>query len=119
MKRSNKITFFIVAILIFAFAYLSFFGISNYYGDTKMTYIKGAEDIRWGIDIQGGVEAIFTPNVDAAEFDSITDADMEAAGDCHQDSLGKSAYHRQRSLYRYGKQTDHCAFPLAIGRKGL
>ena len=79
MKRSNKITFFIVAILIFAFAYLSFFGISNYYGDTKMTYIKGAEDIRWGIDIQGGVEAIFTPNVDAAEFDSITDADMEAA----------------------------------------
>ena len=32
MKRSNKLTFFIVAILIFVFAYLSFFGISNYYG---------------------------------------------------------------------------------------
>lgn len=79
MKRSNKLTFFIVAILVFAFAYLSFFGISNYYGDKKNTYIKGAEDIRWGIDIQGGVEAIFTPDVDAATLESITDAEMESA----------------------------------------
>lgn len=79
MKRSNKITFFIVAILVFAFAYLSFFGISNYYGDRKITYIKGAEDIRWGIDIRGGVEAIFTPDVDDAALDGITKEDMESA----------------------------------------
>ncbi len=79
MKRSNKLTFFIVAILIFVFAYLSFFGISNYYGDKKITYIKGAEDIRWGIDIRGGVEAIFTPDVTPAELENITDEDMQAA----------------------------------------
>ncbi len=79
MKRSNKATFFIVAILIFAFTALSFFGVSNYYGDNKITYIKGAEDIRWGIDIQGGVEAIFTPDVGEAVFETITDAEMESA----------------------------------------
>lgn len=35
MKRSGKVTFVVVALLIFAFAYVSFFGVSNYYGDTK------------------------------------------------------------------------------------
>ena len=79
MKRSGKVTFFIVAILVFAFAYFSFFGISNYYGDTKTTYIKGANDIRWGIDIRGGVEAIFTPDVDEAAYASITNEDMQSA----------------------------------------
>ena len=47
--------------------------------DKKITYIKGAEDIRWGIDIQGGVEAIFTPDVSPAELENITDEDMQAA----------------------------------------
>ena len=30
------------------------FGVSYTYGDTKNVYIKGAEDIRFGIDIRGG-----------------------------------------------------------------
>jgi mannose-1-phosphate guanylyltransferase len=49
---------------------------STYYGDNKIVYVKGVEDIRWGIDIQGGVEAVFTPDIDA---DKITNADMEKA----------------------------------------
>ena len=79
MKRSGKTAFFIVALLILAFAYLSFFGIGNYYGDFKQAFIKGAGDIRWGIDIQGGVEAIFTPDVSDEEFAAITPEEMEAA----------------------------------------
>lgn len=76
MKKSRRATFFIVAVLILGFTYLAIFGISNYYGDIKKTYVKGVSDIRWGIDIQGGVEAVFMPEGDTAD---ITDDDMEKA----------------------------------------
>lgn len=76
MKRVGKPAFFIVAILIALLTYLAFFGISNYYGDNRNVYIKGAEDIRWGIDIRGGVEAVFMPDI---EVENITDEDMDAA----------------------------------------
>ncbi len=61
MKRIGKPVFFIVAILIFALAYASIFGIYGENGDFKITYVKGVSDIRWGIDIKGGVEATFKP----------------------------------------------------------
>ena len=35
------------------------FGVSYTYGDTKNVYIKGASDIRFGIDIRGGVDVTF------------------------------------------------------------
>lgn len=79
MKRSGKSTFIVVALLIFVFAYLAFFGVNDYYGDTEKIYVKGAGDIRWGIDIQGGVEAIFTPDVTQEEFEAITSEDMANA----------------------------------------
>ena len=80
MKRRNKGTakpvFFIIAILIVAVTYISFFGIDNYYGDTRTVYVKSASDIRWGIDISGGVEAIFMPDI---QVDKITNEDMASA----------------------------------------
>lgn len=75
-KTSRKSTFFVVLALILALTYLAFFGIENYYGDTRNVYIKGANDIRWGIDISGGVEAVFSP--DKTDVD-ITSEDMDAA----------------------------------------
>ena len=54
-KTSRKSTFFIILILILALAYSAFFVIENYYGDTRIVYAKGANDIRWGIDASGGV----------------------------------------------------------------
>ena len=75
-KRTGKPVFFVVFLLILALIYTAFFGIENYYGDTRKVYFKGAEDIRWGIDIRGGVEAVFSP--DKAGVD-ITDADMDSA----------------------------------------
>ena len=75
-KRTGKPVFFVVLILILALTYSVFFGIENYYGDTRKVYVKGAEDIRWGIDIRGGVEAVFSP--DKADVD-ITSSDMDAA----------------------------------------
>ncbi len=80
MKRKNKNVskpwFFIVLALVVVFTLLSFFGWDNYYGDMRNIYAKGAGDIRWGIDISGGVEAIFSPDM---ESDDITDADMDSA----------------------------------------
>lgn len=76
MKKTGKPTFFIVLVLIIALAFSAFFGIYNYYGDTKITYVKGANDIRWGIDIRGGVEAVFSPDV---KLDDITEQDMASA----------------------------------------
>ena len=75
-KRTGKLWFFVIFVLILAFTYASFFGIYNYYGDTKTVYTKGASDIRWGIDISGGVEAVFSPDIKDAE---ITAEDMESA----------------------------------------
>ena len=60
-KKGKSWQFFAVAILIFLFAWTAFFGISYQYGDTVTTYIKGAQDIRFGIDIRGGVDVTFMP----------------------------------------------------------
>ncbi len=67
MKRIPKPVFFVVAILILAFTATSLLGVSYYQGDVEHTVIKGLDDIRWGIDIRGGVEATFKPagDVDA------------------------------------------------------
>ena len=75
-KRTGKPVFFVVFILILALAYTAFFGIENYYGDTRKVYTKGASDIRWGIDIRGGVEAVFSPDKEGVD---ITEEDMDAA----------------------------------------
>ena len=75
-KKTGKKVFFIILALIIALTYTAFFGVDNYYGDTRKLYIKGAEDIRWGIDIRGGVEAVFTPDI---EIDAITENDMASA----------------------------------------
>ncbi|MEG2428905.1 MAG: protein translocase subunit SecD, partial [Oscillospiraceae bacterium] len=83
MKRVGKPAFFVVALLIIVFAIVTFTGISFSYGDKKTTIIKGAGDIRWGIDIRGGVDVTFTPpkNVNP------NDADMNAAGETMKQRL--------------------------------
>lgn len=69
MKRIPKPVFFIVAILILLFTASAIFGVGYYEGDIKQTVFKGINDIRWGIDIRGGVEATFKPadNIDATD----------------------------------------------------
>ena len=75
MKRAHKCTFFIVLAVIIALTYTTIFGISSMYGDKKTIYIKGGNDIRWGIDIRGGVDATFTVPDDV----DTTGMDMEKA----------------------------------------
>ena len=75
MRKVKKPVFFIVLLCIIAFGYLTYAGIHTQYGDIKTSYIKGVEDIRWGIDIQGGVNATFEP---ADNYDA-TKEEMDAA----------------------------------------
>ena len=75
MKRIPKPVFFIVAILILAFAATAILGVKYYDGDIQKTVIKGISDIRWGIDIRGGVEATFKP----AEDIDATDEQLDSA----------------------------------------
>lgn len=58
--RSNKITFFIVVIIIALLGYLAFFGLDFKIGESKIK-LKGANEMRYGIDIRGGIEAIYEP----------------------------------------------------------
>lgn len=83
MKRVGKKMFFIVAIIILAFTALSFFGISSTYGDVQTNYIKGANNIRWGIDVRGGVDVTFTPPEDV----QATPEQMNAAGEVMKQRL--------------------------------
>ena len=75
MKRVKKPVFFVVLVLIAALVYTSLFGVYGQNGDFKTTIIKGAGDIRWGIDIRGGVEATFSP----AGGVEATDSELESA----------------------------------------
>lgn len=83
MKRVGKPIFFVVAFIILAFTALSFFGISTTYGDKETVFIKGAKNIRWGIDIRGGVDVTFTPPEDV----DATDDQMAAVGEVMKQRL--------------------------------
>lgn len=69
MKKIKKPVFFIVLILILAFTGSSILGFTTQYGDISTTRINGVNNIRLGIDIQGGVDVTFTPEdgVDATD----------------------------------------------------
>lgn len=78
MKRTAKPTFFIVAVLIFALAYTAFFGVYTTFGDRVDTVFRGASDIRFGIDIRGGIDVTFGPaddsvNVTQSNLDGVKD----------------------------------------------
>ncbi len=75
MRTFQKWKFVIVFVLILAIAYCALAGIRSKNGDLTITHIKGVSDIRWGIDIRGGVDATFAPSegVDA------TNQEMAAA----------------------------------------
>ncbi len=76
-RRIGRPVFFVLAVLIIAFALLSTLGISTQYGDNSTTIIAGLGDIRWGIDIRGGVNVTFGAPDDYA--DPITSDDLDAA----------------------------------------
>lgn len=71
MKKINKSTCWIVALIILATSYLSIFGLEI--GSFK---VPAANEMRFGIDIRGGVEATYFPK----DYEgNPTDAELESA----------------------------------------
>ena len=115
MKRVGKPVFFIVALAIVLLSLLSVFGISTEYADKKNVYVKGASDIRLGIDIRGGVDVTFTPpeGVDA------TKEQMASAEEVIKnrlvslnitDSEVYTDYDKQRIIVRFPWKEDEANF---------
>ena len=76
MKTKGKAWQLVLTVLLIAaFVYTAFFGVAVKYGDVTTTYIKGAKDIRFGVDIKGGVNVTFVPS---DGYDA-TDDQLEAA----------------------------------------
>lgn len=116
MNRKGKSwPLFVVAILIVLFSLTSIFGVSYTYGDTKNVYIKGASDIRFGIDIRGGVDVTFMP---ADDVDA-TDEQLAAAKTVIEDrlvGLGITDYesyvdnNKDRIIVRFPWKSDEADF---------
>lgn len=75
MKKVKKPVFFIVACIISIFTSFAVMGVHTTYGDITTTWIRGISDIRWGIDIRGGVDVTFAP----PEGTDASNTEMDAA----------------------------------------
>ena len=116
MNRKGKSwPLFVVAILIVLFSLTAILGVSYTYGDTKNVYVKGASDIRFGIDIRGGVDVTFMP---AGDVDA-TDEQMAAAKTVIEDrlvGLGITDYesyvdnNKDRIIVRFPWKSDEADF---------
>jgi preprotein translocase subunit SecD/SecD/SecF fusion protein len=84
-KRTNKLTFWLVLIVIAAFAYSVGAGVKYYHGDIDDIYIKGAKDIRLGIDIQGGVDVTFKPDLSKSLTSASSDGTAVGSGGATSD----------------------------------
>ena len=58
--KSNKFIFFLVVLIIAGLTYIAFAGLNVPFGNNNIV-LKGAGEMRYGIDIKGGVEAIYQP----------------------------------------------------------
>jgi protein-export membrane protein SecD len=112
-QRVGKPVFFIVLALLLVFTYLTFFGAYSVYGDVTRVYVKGANDIRWGIDIRGGVDATFTPpeGVDA------TNEQMDAASAVIKNRLVTQNITDYELYTDYNKDRIVVRFPWQVGEE--
>lgn len=110
-KRGKSWHFIAVALLIVAFAVTAILGISYTYGDTKSVFVKGVSDIRFGIDIRGGVDVTFMPadNVDA------TDDQMNAAKTVIENRLVGLGINDYEDYVDYNKDRIIVRFPWKSG----
>ena len=125
MINKSKIVFFIVAAVIVTFAFSALFGIDYNFGDRRDIFIKSIADIRWGIDIRGGVDAIFTPPEDQ---ENITHEQMEAAEELIKlrllnlrvtDSEVYTDFNQHRIIVRFPWKSDEADFDPEAAIKEL
>lgn len=115
MKQVKKPVFFVVFVLIAVFSYFAILGFSTYYGDIETVHVRGVEDIRWGIDIRGGVDVTFTP---PEGYDATNDQMNSARAIIETRLVGKNItdyemyidYNSDRLICRFPWQSDDESF---------
>lgn len=101
----------VVVVIIAIITYLSVAGYSYSYGDNTVSVIKGAQEMRFGIDIRGGVDVTFRPptNYKAthAEMDAATAVLRTRLDSKHiTDSEIYTDYRNQRIIVRFPWRSD-------------
>ncbi len=76
MKKIGRTWFPAMVVLIFGLAYLAVFGMHTADGSAV---IRGVKDIRWGIDVSGGVSVTFGPSDES--LNALSADDMTLAAD--------------------------------------
>ena len=75
IMKNKKPVFFIIVIVACIMAYIAFYGLSIPVGAQKLI-LHGASNLRYGIDIRGGVDAVF----EAVDMDrKPTEEELDAA----------------------------------------
>lgn len=124
MKKIHKSTFFIVVAFIALFTVSAVTGFDYFYGDKNTTVVKGVDDIRLGIDIQGGVDVTFAP---ADGYDA-TDKQLDAATETIKTRLGSlgindneiySDYKSDRIIVRFPWQAGESEYDAGAAVKEL
>lgn len=115
VKKVKKPVFFIVLSLIVLFSISVYTGFSTWYGDIEHTYIKGLDDIRLGIDIQGGVDVTFSPDNGVDATNEQLDAAMEViklrlSNLNINDSETYSDYQKDKIIVRFPWQAGETEF---------
>ena len=125
MKRVGKPVFFLILLLIVCFGCLVICGVSTRYGDISTTYVRGVRDIRWGIDIRGGVDVTFMPaagrdadEVDMQKIEDILRNRLVSLG--ITDSEVYTDMQKDRVIVRFPWKADETTFDpeLAIAELG-
>ncbi|ADU28179.1 preprotein translocase subunit SecD [Ethanoligenens harbinense] len=110
-KRVGRPVIVVVAVIIAIITYLSVSGFSYTFGDNVITVIKGAQDMRFGIDIRGGVDVTFRPptnyKASNAEMDAATAVLRTRLDSKHiTDSEIYTDYRNQRIIVRFPWRSD-------------
>jgi len=106
VKNVNKSVFFIIASLVLVFSYFTAAGVSTWNGDNRRVWINGVNDIRWGIDIRGGVDVTFTAPADYEG--EITNAMVDAARSVIETRM------MGRGINDYEIYTDHASRRIIV-----
>lgn len=105
----NKATFAVVLVIILALSYIAMFGI-QFSEDSRL---RGASDMRTGIDIRGGVDAKFVPK----DLDhKATAEELESARNIIEARLDEKKYSGPRRHGRQRRRQCHGPLPLEVRR---
>mgnify|MGYP004559719755 CR=1 FL=1 len=115
MRKVKKPVFFIVFAVIALFTLTTVFGVQTQFGDIVKTYVHGVDDIRLGIDIQGGVDVTFEPSGDVDATEEQMDAALETiklrlASQNISDSETYLDYKSNRIIVRFPWQAGETEF---------